>query len=114
MALIKNYSVPDGDRDTLERFLSISKREGGTSKVILEFIKQYVKEHEDTNNPQTTLVHFDNENITACPNLYRARTVEGENQIHKFLKSLNDKDFKEFSTMLDRWLFFTNKVYQEK
>lgn len=80
-----------------KKFKSTCAREGTSVKEALNvFIENYVKEHGDSGNPQTTLTQYKKEEVMAIPNLY-------EEDIKKWQKFFKHKNFdkKEYQ-LLDR------------
>ena len=73
---------------------------------ILEWaLEEYVKKHTKSNNPQTTIIQFDKENILAIPNVYRSAT-----DWKKFYSLIKSKeDYQELDNQLNMILNIHNK-----
>lgn len=93
-----------------EKFLETTQREGETkADLYTEFMEKYVKEHGDSNNPQTQITQWKEEEIMAIPNFYET----DDEKLEKFMKKVDKKEFEVLVRQHTKWTDFLNKRGRE-
>ena len=75
------------------------------SVLIMNMVKDYVKKHKKSNNPQSVIEMFDRESVAAIPTLYEENLGPWE----KFYDRISKEDYKELDTRINWLLQYHNK-----
>lgn len=112
-AITKSFSYPKNIDNIIEEVEIIARREGVSfSEVIVSQLKDYVKEHSKSQNPQTEITLFETGIENAIPNLYHI--IKNPKILDKFYKLIKKfEDFKEIDEGLNIWMNKHNKKFKE-
>lgn len=96
-----SFSFPVSDLSSLKEFDKLAEREGkDRSKIIQEFIKNYVKEH--ANNPVPKLDKFVDPEFSAWPTL-------ADRPTEIFLDDLDEKSLLKLRNHAEEWEILANR-----
>lgn len=102
-----SYSYPVDKIEVLKKFDDICRKEGKKmSPTIFGLIEDFVKKHDEWNNPQTIMDQYEKEAVTAIPNIYN----ENLDSWIKFYKSLSQEDY----DFLGKRIEFLNRMHEQK
>ena len=109
-AITKSFSYPKALDGTIEEVETIARREGTFfSDIVVTLLKDYVKKHSKSQNPQTEITLFETGLENAIPNLYRDRPTW--KKFYDMVKK--PAEFKEIDKQLNMILNLHNKKDKE-
>ncbi len=92
-AIVKSFSYPNEFDVMILEIESIGRRENKSfSEIVIELLKNYAKEHSQSQNPQTKITLFETGLENAIPNIYEI--IKNPKKIKKFYSLIKKrKDF---------------------
>ena len=103
-SMVKSFSYPHEFEEGIKEIESICRREGTSfSDILVILLKEYIKEHSQSQNPQTKITLFETGLEHAIPNLYEI--IRNPKKIDKFYSLIKKRtDFSELDKGLNIWL----------
>lgn len=109
-SITKSFSYPNSMDEMIIEVESIARREGTYfSDIVVDLLKNYVKEHSKSQNPQTEITLFETGVESAIPNVY-AKDEAWEKFYNLLKKRL---DFKKVDEQLNMILRLHNRRDKE-
>lgn len=97
-------------KEKIKVLKTIAAREDTSIKALLEEkADEIIKEHGESQNPQTLIESFDREEVMAIPQIYEKRTEPWD----KFFKLVDKKEYKELEKAHSDFTKRMNQKYQE-
>ena len=106
--IVRSFSYPRNFDVVMEKINEICQRERiSFSELIVSQLKEYVKEHGESQNPQTKLSLFEIDGACAIPNIYEIR--RNPEIARKFYQFVERKEYKILDEGLNILLLYHNK-----